>query len=101
MSTRRGSPQTHVRPRPPSSGRPAPAKDRGRRPAPGRLAVHTPIRRNRGIPLVGRMVLVAVGVAVAVGVLYLAVGGARRAMASLSSSVGGVLPGGGGTAGAR
>ncbi len=93
MSTRRGSPATHVRPRPPSSGRPAPAKAKGRRPAPGRLAVHTPIRRSRGIPLVGRLLLVTAVVAIAVGVLYVAVGGANRVMASLSSSVGGFIQG--------
>jgi hypothetical protein len=93
MSTRRGSPAAHVRPRPPSSGRPAPAKAKARRPAPGRLAVHTPIRRSRGIPLVGRLLLITVVVAIAVGVLYIAVGGANRVMASLSSSVGGFIQG--------
>ena len=93
MSNRRGSPSTHVRPRPPSSGRPAPVKARPRAPSPGRLAVHTPMRRSRGIPLVARMLLVATVVAVAVGVLYVAVGGAGRVVASLSSTVTGFIDG--------
>ena len=44
MTTRRGARPTHVRPRPPSSGRPAPVKARPRAPAPGRLATPPPDR---------------------------------------------------------
>ena len=75
MTSRRGSRPTHVRPRPPSSGRPTPVKVRPRAPAPGRLSVRTPIRRSRGIPLIGRIAL-AVGIlAVGAGVVYLGAGG--------------------------
>ncbi len=62
MATRRRA--DHVRPRPPSGGRPTPVKTRPRAPAPGRIAVHGPVRRSRGIPLVGR---VALGIGVVVG----------------------------------
>jgi Glucodextranase, domain B len=86
MTSRRTSRPTHVRPRPPSSGRPAPVKVRPRAPAPGRLAVHTPIRRSRGIPLVGRLAL-AVGIfAVAVGVLYLGAGGLGTVVGAVGST---------------
>jgi Glucodextranase, domain B len=70
MATRRRA--DHVRPRPPSGGRPTSAKVRPRAPAPGRIAVHGPVRRSRGIPLVGQVAL-GVGVAV-VGLLVLYVG---------------------------
>ena len=43
MTTRRGARPTQVRPRPPSSGRPAPVKVRTRPPQPGRIASHRPI----------------------------------------------------------
>jgi hypothetical protein len=86
MTSRRTSRPTHVRPRPPSSGRPAPVKVRPRAPAPGRLSVHTPIQRSRGIPLVGRLAL-AVGVlAVAVGVLYVGAGGIGTVVGAVGST---------------
>jgi hypothetical protein len=75
MTTRRGSRPTHVRPRPPSSGRPTPVKVRPRPPASGRLAVHGPIRRSSGVPLVGRLALAVGVVGVAVLVLYVGAGG--------------------------
>ena len=55
MATRRTARPNHVRPRPPSGGRPSPVKVRPRAPAPGRVSVHAPVRRSRGIPLIGRL----------------------------------------------
>jgi hypothetical protein len=89
MATRRGSRPTHVRPRPPSNGRPAPVRVRPRAPAPGRLSVHSPIRRSRGIPLIGRLLLVAGVIAVAAGVLYVGAGG----IGSVAQAVGGTFSG--------
>ena len=87
MTSRRGSRPTHVRPRPPSSGRPTPVKVRPRAPAPGRLSVRTPIRRSRGIPLIGRIAL-AVGIlAVGAGVIYLGAGGLGTVAGALGSTV--------------
>jgi hypothetical protein len=87
MTNRRASRPTHVRPRPPSSGRPAPVKVRPRAPAPGRLSVHSPIRRSRGIPLVGRLALAAGIFAVGVGVIYLGAGGLGTVAGALGSTV--------------
>ncbi len=89
MATRRTSRPTHVRPRPPSSGRPNPKKSRPRSPSPGRLSVHTPIRRTQGIPLVGRLALAVGIIVVGAGVLYLGVGG----LSSVASSLGGTISG--------
>ncbi len=86
MTSRRPSRATHVRPRPPSSGRPAPTKVRPRAPAPGRLSVRAPIRRSRGIPLIGRLALAVGIVAVGAGVVYLGAGGLGTVAGALGST---------------
>lgn len=86
MTSRRGSRPTHVRPRPPSSGRPAPLKVRPRAPAPGRLSVRTPIRRSRGIPLIGRIALALGILGVGVGVIYLGAGGLGTVAGAVGST---------------
>ena len=93
MTTRRGTPPIHVRPRAPSSGRPAPVRVRPRAPAPGRLSVHTPIKRRRGIPLIGRLALVLAVLALAGGVLYVAAGGMGAVAKGLGTTVGGFIQG--------
>jgi Glucodextranase, domain B len=87
MTTRRGTRPSHVRPRPPSGGRPTPVKVRPRAPAPGRLSVHAPVRRSRGIPLVGRLVLGVGVLAVAVLVLYVGAGGLSVLAGALGTAV--------------
>ena len=52
MATRRDQRHAHVRPRPPSTGRPAPVKVKPRAPGPTRLSTHRPIQRSGGMPLV-------------------------------------------------
>lgn len=91
MTDRRAARPNHVRPRPPSGSRPAPVKVRPRAPAPGRLAVHTPVRRSRGIPLIGQLTLAVVILAIAAGVLYVGVGGLSTVAASLGSTVTGFV----------
>ena len=91
MSDRRGARPNHVRPRPPSGSRPAPAKVRPRAPAPGRLAVHTNVRRSRGIPLIGQLTLAVVMLAIAAGVLYVGVGGLSTVAAALGGTVTGFV----------
>jgi Glucodextranase, domain B len=93
MATRRTPRPTHVRPRPPSSGRPTPKKARPRSPAPGRLSLHTPIRRTQGIPLLGRLALAIGIVVVAAGVLYLGIGGLSSVASSLGATIGGFVQG--------
>jgi hypothetical protein len=61
-------------------------KVRPRAPAPGRLSVRTPIRRSRGIPLVGRIAL-ALGIfGVGMGVIYLGAGGLGTVARAVSST---------------
>lgn len=91
MTTRRDPRQTHVRPRPPSTGRPAPVKARPRAPAPTRLSVHRPIQRNRGLPIVARIGLIAAVALLGLTVLYLGAGGLGGAVAGISSALGGFV----------
>jgi len=91
MTTRRDPRQTHVRPRPPSTGRPAPAKLRTRAPAPTRLSVHRPIQRDRGLPIVARLGLLAAVALLGVTVLYLGAGGLGTAFNGITASLGGFI----------
>jgi glucodextranase-like protein len=85
MATRRRA--DHVRPRPPSGGRSTPVKTRPRAPAPGRIAVHGPVRRSRGIPLVGQVALGVGVVIVGLFVLYIGAGG----LGVVAKTLGGTL----------
>lgn len=91
MTDRRGSRPNHVRPRPPSGSRPTPVRVRARAPAPGRLAVHTPVRRSRGIPLIGQLTLALVILVIAAGTLYVGIGGLSTVAASLGSTITGFV----------
>ena len=91
MTTRRDPRQTHVRPRPPSTGRPAPVKIRPRSPSPTRLSVHRPIQRDRGLPLIGKLGLIAAIALLGVGVLYLGAGGLGRIVGGIGSALGGFV----------
>lgn len=91
MADRRAARSSHVRPRPPSSGRPAPVKVRPRAPAPGRLTVRTPIRRSRGIPLAGRLVLALAIVAMGAAVLYVGIGGVGSVAKAIGSTITGFV----------
>lgn len=88
---RRGGRPSQVRPRPPSSGRPAPVKVRPRAPAPGRLAAHRPIDRRRGLPLIVRLALVVAVAALGFAVFSVATGGLNRVVAALGDGVDGFL----------
>ena len=91
MATRRDPRQTHVRPRPPSTGRPSPVKVRPRTPAPTRLSVHRPIQRDRGLPIVAKLgLLVAVGL-LSVTVLYLGMGGLGGVVGGIGSALAGFI----------
>jgi hypothetical protein len=62
-------------------------KVRPRAPAPGRLSIRAPIRRSRGIPLIGRFALALGIVAVGAGVVYLGAGGLGTVAGALGSTV--------------
>ena len=89
MTNRRGARPTHVRPRPPSNGRPAPTPVRPRAPAPGRLATRNPVRRRRGVPIVLQLALGLAVLALAAGVLYVGAGG----LTTVAGAVGSTLTG--------
>lgn len=91
MTTRRDPRQTHVRPRPPSTGRPAPIKTRPRAPSPTRLAVHRSIQRNRGLPIIAKLGLLAAVALLGLTVLYLGAGGLGRLAGGISASLGGFV----------
>lgn len=53
--------------------------------------MHRPIRRSRGIPLIGQLTLVLVILATAAGVLYIGVGGLSTVAANVGSTVSGFV----------
>jgi hypothetical protein len=91
MTTRRDHRQTHVRPRPPSSGRSAPIKVKPRSPGPNRLASHRPIQRSNGLPIIVRIALAAAMAALGVAVLILAVGGLGKVAGGIGSTLSGFV----------
>jgi hypothetical protein len=91
MTTRRDHRQTHVRPRPPSSGRSAPVKVRPRTPGPTRLSTHRRIERGGGLPIIARIALAAAVVALGLGVLYIGVGGLGKVAGGLGSTLSGFV----------
>jgi hypothetical protein len=91
MTTRRDPRQTHVRPRPPSSGRPTPGKIRPRAPSATRLSVHRPIERKDGLPLIGKLGLIAAVGVLGIGILYLGAGGLGNLVGGIGSALGGFV----------
>jgi hypothetical protein len=91
MTSRRDPRQTHVRRRPPSSGRPIPVKVRPRTPSSTRLSIHRPIQRSPGLPLVGKLGMVAAIALLGIAVLYLGVGGLGKVVGGISSALGGFV----------
>src|SRR5512134_2202792 len=91
MTTRRDHRQTHVRPRPPSTGRPAPVKVRPRAPAPTRLSVHRPIQRDRGLPIIAKLGLVAAVALLGATILYVGAGGLGKAFNGVTAALAGFV----------
>jgi hypothetical protein len=90
MTTRNGRP-SQVRPRPPSTGRPAPAKARTRAPSANRLAAHRRVETTRGLALPFRLLFVAAVVGLGAGVLFAATGGIGRVADVLGSTLTGFV----------
>src|SRR6185369_5223773 len=91
MTTRRGGRPSQVRPRPPSSGRPAPITTRPRPPAPSRLAAHRRIERGPGLALPFQLLAGVAVVALGIGVLLIANGGLGKAAAAVGSAFNGFV----------
>ena len=90
MTARRDNRQ-HVRPRPPSNGRPSPVKSKPRAPEPGRLTSHRPIQRRRGMPVAMQLGLAAIVIVLGVGVLSVAAGGVGVVVGGVGSTVSGFI----------
>lgn len=93
MATRRDHHQTHVRPRPPSTGRPAPVKVKSRAPASTRLSNHRPIQRSRGLPIIIRLALLAAVIVLGAGVLWVGARGLGTVVGGIGSTLGGFVQG--------
>jgi len=90
MTTRNGRP-SQVRPRPPSTGRPAPAKARTRAPSANRLASHRRVETTRRLALPFRLLFVAAVVGLGAGVLFAATGGIGRVADVVGSTLTGFV----------
>jgi hypothetical protein len=82
-----------VRPRPPSTGRPAPARIQPRAPVPGRAVGHRRIERSRGLPFLTRLLLVVAVGALGITVFMTATGGLGRIFAAFGDTVSGAFEG--------
>lgn len=91
MSMRRSGRPSQVRPRPPSTGRPAPIPVRPRAVGSGRVTRHRPIQRSPGLPLPAKILLVTAVAALAATVVFAGQGGIARLAAALGSAVSGVV----------
>ncbi|MEP6638815.1 MAG: hypothetical protein ABJC39_05645 [Chloroflexota bacterium] len=93
MTTRRDHRRTHVRPRPPSTGRPVPVKVKPRAPGPVRLSGHQPIRRSGGVPMVFRLGLLVAVLILSAGILFVGMKGIGGIVGGLGSTLGGFVSG--------
>jgi Glucodextranase, domain B len=91
MTTRRGGRPSQVRPRPPSTGRPAPIKVRPRAPTPDRLSAHRRIERGPGIALPFQLLAGVAVIALGVGVLLIANGGLGKVATVVGTTFNGLL----------
>jgi hypothetical protein len=92
MTSRRGGRPSQVRPRPPSTGHPSPAKPRAKAPASTRVRSSTTAAR-RGLPIGLRFTLGVAVVAFGAVVLLVATGVVGRLAGGVGSAVGGLFEG--------
>ena len=91
MTSRRQRP-SQVRPRPPSTGRPAPTKRSAPRPpAPGRIAPHRRIDRGPGLPIWVRLLLVVAVVALGGAIVFAGMGVLGKVVASIGTAFSGAI----------
>jgi len=87
MTDRRGARPSQVRPRAPSTGRPAPPKVRIRAPTPYRPTQHKRVDRGPGLPLVARGLFALAVIALGAIILYGATGQIAKFVGGLGSSL--------------
>lgn len=91
MTSRRQRP-SQVRPRPPSTGRPAPTKrPASRPPAPGRIAPHRRIDRGPGLPIWVRLLLVVAVVALGGAIVFAGMGFLGKVVAGIGTAFAGAI----------
>lgn len=88
---RRGGRPSQVRPRPPSTGRPAPIPVRARPPSSRRVTPHRPVPRSRGLPIIAKLVLAVAVAGLAGFVVYAGRGGLATLAAAFGNAVSGVV----------
>ncbi len=91
MDPRRGGRPSQVRPRPPSSGRPATVKLRPATPSPARLARHRQIERRRGLPVLAKALLAVAVVALGAAILWVGSGGIGPFVSGVAQGFGGLV----------
>lgn len=91
MTTRRGGRPSQVRPRPPSSGRPAPAKVGPRTSASGRVTGHRRVERTRRLALSFKFLFAIAVLSLGGGVLFAATGGLGKAADAIGSTFSGFV----------
>ena len=92
MTTRRGGRSSHVRPRPPSAGRPKPQRVRATAPDPYRLRQARGLeQRRKGLPLPTRVLLVVALAALGIVVFVTATGGVGALVGVLGRSLSGFV----------
>lgn len=92
MATRRGTRASHVRPRPPSTGRPTPQRVRVPAPDAYRLKQARGMeRRRKGLPLPARILLVVAVVGLGGAVFLTATGGIGSMVRALGASLAGFV----------
>ncbi len=85
MTSRRQRP-SQVRPRPPSTGRPAPKRAATRAPAPTRIAPHRKIERGPGLPIYIRILLVIAVLALGGVIVFAGMGLVGKVVAGIGSA---------------
>jgi hypothetical protein len=91
MDARRGDRPSQVRPRPPTSSRPAPLRTRSVTPSPARLAGYRRIERRRGIPLPLKAVLAATIALLGLVIVMLVAGQVGPFVSSVVKGFGGFI----------
>ena len=91
MDPRRGDRPSQVRPRPPSTGRPAPVRTRSVTPSPTRLTGYRRIERRRGLPLVMKAFLALSVVMLGAAILWAGSGQVGPFISSVVKGFGGFV----------
>jgi hypothetical protein len=91
MDSRRWDRPSQVRPRPPSTGRPIPARVKPIRPSPTRLGGYRRIQRGPGLPFPIKAVLAAAVLALGAAIVWIGAGQVGPFVASVAQAFGGIV----------